>query len=65
MSDVHTADIGELPAESEWLARIARGLAADDPTAGDLVQETWVAALTRPPRHDGTRSWLRGHAAQR
>jgi RNA polymerase sigma-70 factor (ECF subfamily) len=48
-----------------FLRRLARGLAKSDADADDLVQDTWVTALERPPRHlDAPRGWL-GTAARR
>jgi RNA polymerase sigma-70 factor (ECF subfamily) len=46
--------------EHAWLRRLARTLAADPASADDLVQDTWVAALERPPRASGAdlRAWL-------
>ena len=42
-----------------WLRRLARRLAHDDATADDLVQETWLAAVRRPPeRPVAPRRWL-------
>src|SRR5262245_12950464 len=55
-----TPALSELLANSEWLRRLARSLVRDDAQADDLVQETWMAALTHPPRQPGTaRPWLR------
>ena len=51
-------DPSELLAHATWLRRLARSLVHEG--ADDLVQDTWVAALRRPP--DGERSvrpWLR------
>ncbi len=42
-----------------WLRRLAASLVGDRSTADDLVQETWVAALRRPPSSDRpVRPWL-------
>jgi RNA polymerase sigma factor (sigma-70 family) len=42
-----------------WLKRLARSLVGNDARADDLVQETWVAALQRPPALDRpVRPWL-------
>lgn len=42
-----------------WLRRLASGLVRGDGDAEDLVQETWLAALRRPPSAEGsTRGWL-------
>jgi RNA polymerase sigma factor (sigma-70 family) len=51
--------IDELLAHREWLTRLARRLVADHETADDIVQETWLAALRRPPRRlRRVRAWL-------
>ena len=42
----------DLLAHSQWARALARTLVRDAATAEDLVQETWVAALKRPPRAD-------------
>ncbi len=36
--------------ESAWLHALARSLVGDSNAADDVVQETWLAALKRPPR---------------
>lgn len=42
-----------------WLTALARTLTRDEAAADDLVQETWVAAQTSPPRGgELTRPWL-------
>ena len=42
-----------------FLRRLARGLVRDEARADDLVQDTLVAALERPPRDDSSpRAWL-------
>lgn len=48
----------EMLAHAQWLRRLALRLAGDEATADDLVQETWLAALRRPPRRGGLRPWL-------
>ncbi len=40
--------LGPLLRESEWFGRLARGLLTDQSAADDLMQETWLAALTGP-----------------
>ncbi|MCP3916475.1 MAG: sigma-70 family RNA polymerase sigma factor [bacterium] len=43
----------------DFVQRLARALVSDDQTADDLVQQTWLVAMTRPPRHrDNVRAWL-------
>ncbi len=50
---------GELLAHAEWVKRIATALVGSSGEADDLVQETWVAALRRPPAADRPlRPWL-------
>lgn len=50
--------IDVLLAEQPWLRRLAGALTRDAAAAEDLTQETWVTALTAPPRAP-TRAWLR------
>ncbi len=58
MSSSETAlCLDALLAEQNWLRRMAGALARDGDTAEDLTQETWVTALTSPPR-SATRTWL-------
>jgi RNA polymerase sigma factor (sigma-70 family) len=55
-----TAD--ELLAHTEWLTRLARALVGDS-AAGDVVQDTYEVALTKPPKREGPlRPWLGGVA---
>jgi RNA polymerase sigma factor (sigma-70 family) len=57
--DAKTVRIEDLLAHCEWLGRLARRLVSDPQAADDVVQETWLVALCRPPariRH--MRSWL-------
>jgi len=51
--------IEELLTHSGWLHELARRLVRDEERARDLVQDTWIAALRRPPA-PGTpaRPWL-------
>jgi len=43
----------------DFVRRLARSLVADADLAEDVAQETWLAALRRPPRHgDNLRAWL-------
>lgn len=49
----------ELSAHHEFLTALAGRLVDDRHLADDLVQETWLTALRRPPRHGrNLRSWL-------
>ena len=42
-----------------WVRRLARSLVRDGQAADDVEQRTWLAALSRPPQHEGTsRAWL-------
>jgi RNA polymerase sigma-70 factor (ECF subfamily) len=51
-------DPSELLTHATWLRRLGRTLVHED--ADDLVQDTWVAALRRPPDGEGSvRPWLR------
>jgi RNA polymerase sigma-70 factor (ECF subfamily) len=43
-----------------WLRRLARRLVASPSDADDLVQETYMAALRRPPPDARARPWLSG-----
>ncbi|MCB9891467.1 MAG: sigma-70 family RNA polymerase sigma factor [Planctomycetes bacterium] len=48
-----------------WLERLVRALVRDDHVAADVLQETWTAAVERPPRTERTsqeRAWLAGVA---
>jgi DNA-directed RNA polymerase specialized sigma24 family protein len=52
-----TAALEELFAHEAWLKRVASSLARHE--ADDLVQETWLAAMRRPPENDRpVRPWL-------
>ncbi len=49
----------DLLANAAWARRLARRLTADEATADDLVQETWIAATQHPPDSDRpVRPWL-------
>ncbi|HED65303.1 MAG TPA: sigma-70 family RNA polymerase sigma factor, partial [Planctomycetes bacterium] len=50
----------ELLRERAWLQRLARQLVSDEALAQDLVQDTWVSALSRDgERISKPRAWLR------
>jgi RNA polymerase sigma-70 factor (ECF subfamily) len=54
-----TLEIEKLLEEAGWLRRLAASLVGDGAQAEDLVQDTWLAALRRPPRPDReARPWL-------
>ena len=42
--------LDDLLDHGSWLQALARNLVGDQATADDLVQETWVAAIKKPPR---------------
>jgi RNA polymerase sigma-70 factor (ECF subfamily) len=49
----------DLLAHRQWVRKLARSLAADESRAGDLEQETWLAAALHPPRDARSpRGWL-------
>jgi RNA polymerase sigma factor (sigma-70 family) len=59
-TDSANRDPHALLAHAAWLRRLARSLVGDGAAADDLVQETWVAALRRPPDASRPlRPWLR------
>jgi RNA polymerase sigma-70 factor (ECF subfamily) len=48
-----------LLAHTEWLTRVARALTTSAEDAEEVVQQTWLKALERPPEHGGNlRGWL-------
>jgi len=58
-SQSHSPSPEDLLAHAEWARALARRLVGDASTADDVVQDTWVAALRRPPRAgDPVRPWL-------
>ena len=57
MSD-HALPPEELHAHAAFVRRLATSLVGNAADAEDLVQETWKAALERPPRRAGARPWL-------
>jgi RNA polymerase sigma-70 factor (ECF subfamily) len=62
MSERVPIDPERLLAQTAWVRRLARSLARDDASADDLVQDTFVAALRRPPagaQHEARlRAWF-------
>lgn len=51
--------VEEMLAHAPWLRQLAGTLVAGGAAADDLVQETWLRALERPPRDAGAvRAWL-------
>jgi RNA polymerase sigma-70 factor (ECF subfamily) len=54
-----TADVRDLLAHADWLRRLAAHLVGRAGDPEDLVQQTWLAALRRPPAADRpARPWL-------
>jgi len=49
-----TESTEDLPAQAAWVRSLARHLVRDPERAEDLLQDTWVAALRRPPRASGS-----------
>src|SRR5262245_38051334 len=46
-------------AHREWVRNLARRLVADDATAEDVEQQTWLSAVLSPPRHaSAPKAWL-------
>ncbi len=61
---IGTTSPEDLLAHASFLQRLSRELVADAHTAADLAQDTWVAALEKPPLRDGSlRGWLATVAA--
>ncbi len=50
----------ELEADQRWLRRLARRMARSPASAEDLVQDTYVTALSKPPPDGPMRPWLLG-----
>ena len=52
---------GDILHHAEWVRRLALALVRDPDDADEQAQETWEAALSRPPRESGPqRPWLAG-----
>jgi RNA polymerase sigma factor (sigma-70 family) len=51
-------DVEHLLAQSGWARGLAQRLVRDPELAEDVLQETWVAALERPPSEGSVRAWL-------
>ncbi|MBZ0235405.1 MAG: RNA polymerase sigma factor, partial [Deltaproteobacteria bacterium] len=59
-NETRALDPHALLEHAAWLRRLAVALVGDGGGADDLVQETWLAALRRPPADDRpVRPWLR------
>lgn len=52
-------EIRRLLEENGWIRSLARSLLADENDADDVVQDVWIVALVRPPRHSNLRRWAR------
>ncbi len=51
--------VEELLSHGPWARRLAAALISDRNEADDLVQDTWVAAMRRPPSASGsTKAWI-------
>jgi len=53
-----------LLSQSDWVRSLVRGLGVDENGAEDVLQSTWLAALTRPPRTEGEGASLRAWVAR-
>lgn len=58
MPDSPSIPIQQLLAQRDWVRRLARRLVRDEARADDLEQQTWLAALDRPPTGNTPRAWL-------
>jgi len=60
MSDGRNIPVADLLAQTGWMRALARSLVADEALAEDLVQESLLRAVERPPRQSGALGpWLR------
>jgi len=57
-AEVHP-NADDLLRHARWVRRMAGALLRDEAAAEDLVQDTWLAALTRAPGTGRLRPWLR------
>ncbi|MFT5048826.1 MAG: RNA polymerase sigma-70 factor (ECF subfamily) [Chlamydiales bacterium] len=61
MDPTTQTQLEDLMSHSAWLRGLAEKLVGDPATADDLVQETWLAALRRPPDPERpAKPWLAG-----
>ncbi len=58
MDDTPSIPIEELMQHRPWVRKLARQLVLDDAEVDDIEQQTWLAALQRPPRSIGVMAWL-------
>lgn len=57
--DAAPIPLERLLAHRAWVRSVARAVARDPNSADDVEQETWVAALRTPPRHESSlRGWF-------
>jgi len=52
--EAHTPSIDDLLVHGDFLSALARMLVADEATANDVVQDTWLRAMQTPPRAEGS-----------
>src|SRR6185295_1660931 len=58
--DAHPVPIETLLAHRAWVRGVARAVVHDPNAADDVEQETWLAALSSPPRDESAvRGWFR------
>ena len=63
MEPYDTPNEADLLAHESFLEELSHNLVHDHQTADDLVQDTWLTALERPPRHQSNLgAWLRAVA---
>ena len=58
MPDLPAIPIQQLLAHREWVRRLALRLVRDESRADDIEQQTWLAALDRPPTGSTPKAWL-------
>lgn len=58
MHDASPIPIERLLEHRAWVRSLARRIVGDDARADDLEQQTWLAAMERPPRGATPRAWL-------
>ncbi|MGE0193003.1 MAG: sigma-70 family RNA polymerase sigma factor [Planctomycetota bacterium] len=58
MQDPSPIPIEQLLEHRAWVRSLARRVVGDEASADDLEQQTWLAAMERPPRGSTPRAWL-------
>ena len=53
-----TIPLQHLLQHRQWVRNLARTLVLDEARADDLEQQTWLAAIERPPTGDTPKAWL-------